>query len=51
MIKIVAKKKKSSRFNVYKGKNSLAKNEHRVRFGNNHNPEMLIIQKSVLLIN
>ena len=25
--------------------------EHGIRFGNNHNHEMLIIQKSVLLLN
>ena len=49
MIKIVAKKKK----NATRTKTLLPKisKEHGIRFRNNHNYEMVIIQKLVLLLN
>ena len=51
MIKIVAKKKKTIELMPIKAKTLLSKisKEHGIRFGNNHNHEMLIIQKSFLL--
>ena len=48
MIKIVAKKKYPTKAKTLLPKIS---KEHGIRFRNNHNYEMLIIQKSVLLLN
>ena len=49
---MVAKKKKTTDLMSTRPKTFLSKisKEHRIRFGNNHNHVMLIIQKSVLFI-
>ena len=51
--KIVAKKKKTIDLMLIKSKVPFSKRskEHRIRFRNNHNHVMLIIQKSVFLLN
>ena len=53
MIKITPKKKTKIDLMITKQKTRSSKKskEHRIRFGNNYNHVMLIIQKSVLLLN